>query len=73
MSLGQYAPAFAANEISGLVLLDLSLDDLDYLEIKILGHRKIILKGVEDLRENKRVTLKVQHRHRHTIAYNTQK
>jgi SAM domain (Sterile alpha motif) len=59
MSLSQYIAAFSANEISGPVLIDLGLDDLDYLGITILAHRKVILKGVEDLRKNKRVTLKV--------------
>lgn len=55
--LYQYAAAFIANEISGLILLDITLDDLDYMGISILGHRKIILKSIEDLRENKRITL----------------
>ncbi|KAK7232132.1 hypothetical protein SO694_000313101 [Aureococcus anophagefferens] len=34
-----------ANEIGGAELLDLGLDDLDYLEIKALAHRKKLLKG----------------------------
>lgn len=55
--LSQYSASFIANEISGLVLLDLTLDDLDYMGVSILGHRKIILKSIEDLRKNKRITL----------------
>jgi hypothetical protein len=60
LSLGQYAEVFEANDISGSVLLDLSLEDLDYLDIKALGHRKLILKGIEDLRKNKRMTIDVK-------------
>ena len=54
-NLDQYAPTFAQNEISGVVLLDLSLTDLDYLGVSILGHRKILLRNIEDLRSNGRV------------------
>ena len=54
ISLNQYAGIFKANDISGSILLDISLEDLDYMEIKVLGHRKIILRGIEDLRKNKR-------------------
>lgn len=53
LSLGQYVDVFESNDISGAVLLDLSLEDLDYLNVKALGHRKLILKGIEDLRKNK--------------------
>lgn len=41
MMLSQYVPIFATNQISGPVLLDISLEDLDYMEIKALGHRKV--------------------------------
>lgn len=54
--LTQYVDVFTANQISGPVLLDISLEDLDYMEVKALGHRKVILKGIEDLRQNKVVT-----------------
>jgi len=40
LNLPQYIEIFAANEINGHVLLDLGLEDLDYLSITILGHRK---------------------------------
>ena len=55
ISLDQYLSSFISNEISGLILLDLGLDDLDYLGVVILAHRKLILKAVEDLRKYKRV------------------
>jgi hypothetical protein len=41
--LSQYVAIFGANQISGPVLLDISLEDLDYMEIKALGHRKVSL------------------------------
>jgi len=55
--LGQYAPIFEQNEINGPILLEISLEDLDYMQVTILGHRKVLLKGIEDLRKNKRVTI----------------
>jgi len=61
VQLPQYASAFADNEINGSILLDVTLDDLDYMKISILGHRKVLLKGVEDLRKNKRYTGVVPH------------
>jgi hypothetical protein len=57
MMLDQYTQVFLSNQIDGPILLDISLDDLDYIEIKVLGHRKIILRGIEDLRNNKKVTI----------------
>jgi hypothetical protein len=56
IQMGQYAPMFAQNEINGLILLDVTLEDLDYMSITVLGHRKVILKGAEELRRNKRVS-----------------
>jgi hypothetical protein len=56
MMLSQYVNVFSINQITGPVLLDISLEDLDYMEVKALGHRKVILKGIEDLRQNKVVT-----------------
>lgn len=53
VQLQQYVSAFAQNAISGSVLVDITAEDLDYMEIKALGHRKILLKGVDDLRKNK--------------------
>ena len=36
--------------------MDITLDDLDYLGVTKLGHRKIILRSIEDLRKNGRIT-----------------
>lgn len=49
IGLEQYGPAFTENEINGAVLLELTTDDLAYLKINILGHRKMLLKAVEKL------------------------
>ena len=57
MMLQQYCAVFTSNEITGPILLDISLEDLDYMGISILGHRKILLRGIEDLRKNKHVTV----------------
>ena len=56
MLLQQHIPSFANNAISGAILLEVSLEDLDYMQVTVLAHRKILLKGIEDLRKNKRVT-----------------
>ena len=49
LDLAQYGETFARNEISGRELLDLGLDDLDYMGVKALAHRKRLLKGVAEL------------------------
>ncbi len=60
VQLIQYVSQFEENEINGPILLEISLEDLDYMGVKILGHRKVLLKGIEDLRKNKRVTINLQ-------------
>ena len=55
--LSQYAALFEGNEINGPILLEISLEDLDYMGMTILGHRKVLLRGIEDLRKNRRVTI----------------
>ena len=52
LNLASYGNKFAENEIYGEILLELGLDDLDYMGIKILGHRKKLLKGIEELKRN---------------------
>jgi hypothetical protein len=60
VQLSQYIGQFEENEINGPILLEISLEDLDYMGVKILGHRKVLLKGIEDLRKNKRVTISLK-------------
>ena len=42
MGLDAYLPQFTENAISGEVLLELGTEDLDYMKITALGHRKVI-------------------------------
>ena len=49
-NLSQYKTKFRENDIDGSVLLELGVDDLDYMEIGSLAHRKAILKAVQKLR-----------------------
>lgn len=41
LGLDAYAPQFTENAISGEVLLELGTEDLDYMKITALGHRKV--------------------------------
>lgn len=50
LGLGRYRGVFQQNEISGPILLEVGLDDLDYMKVHVLAHRKHILKGIEELR-----------------------
>ena len=52
LNLENYCDTFMQHQINGEVLLELSLEDLDYMSIKALGHRKTILKEIENLRHN---------------------
>ena len=54
LNLTAYGNKFAENEIYGEILLDLGLDDLDYMGIKVLAHRKKLLKGIEELKRRGR-------------------
>eukprot|EP01006_Ploeotia_vitrea_P051382 TRINITY_DN67553_c14_g2_i3.p1 TRINITY_DN67553_c14_g2~~TRINITY_DN67553_c14_g2_i3.p1 ORF type:complete len:576 (-),score=40.09 TRINITY_DN67553_c14_g2_i3:379-2106(-) len=51
LNLSQYIENFRSNEITGEILMDISLDDLDYMKITVLAHRKTILKCVDELRK----------------------
>ena len=46
LGLGQYAPAFTANDIDGEVLLELTADDLTGLGIVSIGHRRKLLAAI---------------------------
>src|SRR6516225_5179458 len=50
LGLGQYAPAFAANDIDGEVLAELTADDLTGLGITSIGHRRKLLAAIAALR-----------------------
>jgi len=50
LGLGQYAQAFAANDIDVDVLTELTADDLTGLGIKSIGHRRKLLAAIAALR-----------------------
>ena len=52
LNLGTYEDSFREHLISGDVLLDIGLADLDYVGVRALAHRKILLKAIERLRHN---------------------
>ena len=54
LGLGKHKGVFQQNEISGPILLEVGLDDLDYMKVHVLAHRKQILKGIEELRRGSR-------------------
>lgn len=49
LGLGQYAQAFAANDVDAELLPDLTLEDLETLGVASLGHRKKLLKAIATL------------------------
>jgi hypothetical protein len=53
IGLPQYKGVFESNEIDGAVLLEMGTEDLDYLGISALGHRKMILAGLAEIRVDK--------------------
>jgi hypothetical protein len=53
LGLDQYVDTFSSNEITGAVLLDVGQSDLDYMQIKALGHRKVIMREIERLKRGK--------------------
>lgn len=51
LGLERYVAQFAAHEVSGAVLLDVSSSDLDFVGVPVLAHRKLLLSGVQQLRD----------------------
>ena len=50
LGLEQYAPAFAANDIDGEVLPELTAEDLTGLGVNSIGHRRKLLAAIAALR-----------------------
>jgi class 3 adenylate cyclase/tetratricopeptide (TPR) repeat protein len=50
LDLGQYAPAFASNDVDGEVLPELTADDLVGLGVNSIGHRRKLLAAIAALR-----------------------
>lgn len=53
LNMERYVDVFLQNEIDGPVLLDVGQDDLDYMQIGVLGHRKQIMKELERLKRGR--------------------
>ena len=53
LGLDQYEETFSSNEITGSVLVELGQSDLDYMQIRALGHRKVIMREIERLKRGK--------------------
>ena len=50
LSLGQYAQRFAENDISFVILPDLTDQDLEKIGVASLGHRRLLLRAIADLK-----------------------
>ena len=49
LGLGQYAQRFAENDISFVILPDLTDQDLDKIGVASLGHRRQLLRAITEL------------------------
>lgn len=49
LSLGQYAQRFAENDISFVILPDLTDQDLEKIGVASLGHRRLLVRAIADL------------------------
>ena len=49
LGLGQYAQRFAENDISFVILPDLTDQDLEKIGIASLGHRRLLLRAIAEL------------------------
>jgi SAM domain (Sterile alpha motif) len=50
LGLGQYAQRFAENDISFVILPDLTDQDLEKIGIASLGHRRLLLRAIAELK-----------------------
>jgi len=70
LSLEQYAPAFAANDIDGEVLPELTADDLIGLGVTSIGHRRKLLVPPRKLAsEEKEVYAPENLTHLHQVSF----
>jgi hypothetical protein len=59
LSLGQYAQAFAENDISFVILPDLTDQDLEKIGVASLGHRRLLLRAITELKGGETVASKL--------------
>ena len=50
LGLGQYAQRFAENDISFVILPDLTDQDLEKTGVASLGHRRLLLRAIAELK-----------------------
>jgi hypothetical protein len=50
LGLGQYAQRFAENDISFVILPDLTDQDLEKIGVASLGHRRLLLRAIVELK-----------------------
>jgi len=55
LGLGQYARPFAENDITFSILSDLTDQDLKELGVASLGHRRVLLRAITELKGSKTV------------------
>src|SRR5690348_12652530 len=55
IDLGQYAQCFAENDISFVILPDLTDHDLEKIGIASLGHRRLLLRAIAELSGGEKV------------------
>jgi SAM (Sterile alpha motif) domain-containing protein len=56
VGLGQYAQRFAENDISFVILTDLTDHDLEKIGIASLGHRRLLLRAIAELNGGEKST-----------------
>ena len=57
LGLGQYAATFARNDVDGLILLELTAEDLVSLGVSSVGHRGRLLSAIAALRDGPRAAI----------------
>jgi hypothetical protein len=50
LTLGQYAQRFAENDISFVILPDLTDQDFEKIGVASLGHRRLLLRAIAELK-----------------------
>ena len=66
LGLGQYAQRFAENDISFGILPDLTDQDLEKIGVASLGHRRLLLRAITELKGGEIVAPKTANGERFT-------
>jgi hypothetical protein len=57
LGLGQYAHRFAENDITFVILPDLTDQDLEKIGVASLGHRRLLLRAIGELKGHQSLAL----------------